>query len=597
MNVKSAQATAPATVPRLDRAKGLRLSRLNIRQKIGLGYILALGIAVGGTLMGLMIGNNYYRHIDRQRQVVQTERQLLTSLRLRLLEFNPVQEYGSLLQSQAAFKAAKLKGLKRVDRTVDLIINARFAALTSTIKLLAPTLAKYDHTFADVASRYEQLLQTALPLTADPAALTRLQKQFWQAQTAPEFDRLNQFIDELEDLIKEAENQEADAERALQQAALLRTEIILTSIMVSVLMATGLVLYTSRAIAQPVQAVTRVAQQVTQQDNFDLQVPITTGGEVGQLADAINQLIDRVKILLEQQHADAIRQVQSEKLLSLGQMVAGVAHEINNPVNFIHGNLNYTKRYCEDLLALVDAYEIKAPAAQIAALTETIELDFLRTDLPKLLHSMTIGVERMQQIALSLKNFARMEATAAHAVNIHDCLESTLLILNHALKQGITVVRHYGDLPPIAGYSGSLYQVFMNLLSNAVQALEEKSQAAGSAATGSPPQIVITTECTDQAVSIAIADNGPGISPEHQAKIFDAFFTTKAIGVGTGLGLSISWQIITEKHGGQLVCRSKLGQGTTFTITLPIGQARQVPALATTISQQSGIPDLESAPK
>ncbi len=551
-----------------------QLNALSIQKKIGLGYALALGVAVGGTLTGLAIGNAYYRAIDHHRQVVQNERQLLTKLRLTLLEFNPVQEYGSFLHSQEAFKAAKLKGLQRVDRAVDLIIAARFAALTSTITSLAPTLEKYDRTLTEVTGHYERLLQAAVPLTAKPGTFPALQQKFWAAQTAEEFERLNQFIEDLETLVQEAEDQEATAEIALQQAGRLRTQIILASMVVSVIMATGLVVYTSRAIAHPIRSVTEVAQQVTQYDNFDLKVPVISGDEVGILADAMNQLIDRVKILLEQQRLEAIRQVQSEKLSSLGQMVAGVAHEINNPVTFIQGNLSYTKTYCEDLIALLSAYEAQLPAAQIATLATAIELDFLKEDLPKLLKSMTVGADRMQQIALSLKNFARMEATTAHPVDIHECLESTLLILNHSLKQGITVVRRYGDLPEISGYSGSLYQVFMNLLNNAVQALEEKMRTEQEAEPIAPPQIVITTAGSESVVTIMIADNGAGIAPEHQAKIFDAFFTTKQIGGGTGLGLSISWQIITEKHGGQLTCTSGLGEGTTFTITLPLRQVK-----------------------
>jgi two-component system, NtrC family, sensor kinase len=548
------------------------LHALTIQQKIGLGYVLALGIAVGGTLTGLAIGNAYYREIDHHRRVVQNERQLLTKLRVTLLEFNPVQEYGSFLHHQEAFKAAKLKGLLRVDRTVDLIITAKFAALTSPVQSLAPTLEKYDRTLTEMVSYYERLLQAAVPLTAKPGTFPALQRQFWALQTAEEFERLNHFIADLEDVIKAAEAQEADAEIALQRAGSLRTQIILLSMMVSVLMATGLVLYTSRAIAQPIQLVTQVAQQVTQNDDFDLKVPVTSDNEVGILATALNQLIDRVKTLLEQQRLEAIRQVQSEKLSSLGQMVAGVAHEINNPVTFIQGNLGFTKGYCDDLLALLSAYEAQLPAAEIANMAATIDLDFLKADLPQTLQSMTVGADRMQQIALSLKNFARLEATVAHPVDLHDCLESTLLILNHALKQGITVVRHYGDLPMIAGYSGSLYQVFMNLLNNAIQALEEKKRSDKGAELTAPPEIVITTAGFAREVTIMIADNGPGIAPADQAKIFDAFFTTKQIGVGTGLGLSISWQIITEKHGGQLTCSSALGQGTTFTITLPIHQ-------------------------
>ncbi|MBW4470813.1 MAG: HAMP domain-containing histidine kinase [Stenomitos rutilans HA7619-LM2] len=287
--------------------------------------------------------------------------------------------------------------------------------------------------------------------------------------------------------------------------------------------------------------------------------------------EVINQELER--LLVEQKATTTQQLMQSEKMSSLGQMVAGVAHEINNPVNFIYGNLSHAQDYLNDVLELVNTYELAMTQPSIAVQRKAMEIDFpfLREDLPKLLQSMQIGAERVRQIVLSLRNFSRLDESDTHPVEIHDCLDSTLLILNNRIKQGITVTRNYGKLPTIEGFSGPLYQVFMNILSNAIDALNEQSQ--------STKAITITTEClnTDY-VSIRLADNGTGISLEHQAQLFEPFFTTKPIGVGTGLGLSISYQIVCEKHGGQLTCCSTPGEGTEFAIILPIKQQALVTA-------------------
>ncbi len=189
----------------------------------------------------------------------------------------------------------------------------------------------------------------------------------------------------------------------------------------------------------------------------------------------------------------------------------------------------------------------------------------MEEDLPKVLQSMKFGADRVRQIVLSLKNFSRLDEAEAHAVNLHECIESTLLILNNRIKKGITIECCYGDIPNIEGFSSSLYQVFMNIINNALDALEEQHN------TQDNPQITIATELQDKNwVVVRIADNGSGIAPETQEKIFEMFFTTKPTGVGTGMGLSISHQIVVEKHGGRLICKSEVGSGTEFTISLPV---------------------------
>ncbi|HTL88842.1 MAG TPA: ATP-binding protein [Leptolyngbya sp.] len=261
--------------------------------------------------------------------------------------------------------------------------------------------------------------------------------------------------------------------------------------------------------------------------------------------------------------------LQTEKMSSLGQLVAGVAHEINNPVNFIHANLIYVQEYAQSLLRLVKLYQTyyPNPAEEIQVEADEIDLEFLQADLGKVITSMTIGTTRICQIVLSLRNFSRIDEAEFKAVNIHEGIDSTLMLLQHRLKASsghppIEVIRDYVKLPNVECYPGRLNQVFMNILSNAIDAIE-----------GSPqPQITIQTSINDQWVKVAIADNGIGMPEEVQAKIFDPFFTTKPVGKGTGMGMSISYQIIVEQHRGKLEGLSAEGKGTEFLIQIPIRQ-------------------------
>ncbi|MBD1814099.1 PAS domain S-box protein [Microcoleus vaginatus DQ-U2] len=289
--------------------------------------------------------------------------------------------------------------------------------------------------------------------------------------------------------------------------------------------------------------------------------------QAAQLAATLNQL-----------KATNSQLVQSEKMSSLGLLLAGVAHEINNPVSFIYGNLTHLTNYTQDLFHHLELYQkhYPDPVAEIQQEREENELDFLAEDLPKILSSMSVGVERICQIVQSLRNFSRHDDSQMKPVNLHEGIDSTLLILNHRLKGNaekppIQIVKQYGELPTVECFAGPINQVFMNILSNAIDALEDaKSRQNCQKMLENPSQIRIGTEVVGNFVEIKIADNGPGITEQVKQQIFDTFFTTKPIGKGTGMGLSISYQIIVERHKGELYCTSELGKGTEFTIKIPI---------------------------
>jgi adenylate cyclase len=271
--------------------------------------------------------------------------------------------------------------------------------------------------------------------------------------------------------------------------------------------------------------------------------------------------------------------IQAEKMSALGQLVAGIAHEINNPTNFIYGNITYAQDYCQDLLDLLELYQehYPNPVPEIEELIEEIELDYLTEDLSKVLNSMKIGASRIKEIVKSLRTFSRLDEAEVKDVDIHEGIESTLMILDNRLKHKredlrIEVIKQYGKLPLVNCYAGQLNQVFMNLISNAIDSLESHLEhREQNNHTNEKSWIKITTTVTDDShIMISIADNGPGIPDSIKSRLFDPFFTTKPVGKGTGLGLSISYSIIVEKHCGQLEVNSNPGEGTEFQIHIPI---------------------------
>ncbi len=577
------------------------IRRLSIAKKIGYGYSLAIGIAVLGTTVGLVSGDYYQKKAQEQLIIADKQQRLLSDLENAVDDLRSHPQRLILVLGESIwidYETAKfLEDIKRVNATLSefesfLDIHPRnLVTDTRTLKELLNGYKTNTRFYIQlIKSLWKQIAFPSLKpkeiLAAQQQLLASIKEK--KATTiSVKFDRLSESLNRLK---VAAETQQMQATKRVEEAEVLRKKIIIVSMLLSVLIAAALALITSRAIAHPLKAVTVVAEAVTQEGNFNLQAPVITEDEVGLLATSLNQLVQWVgehtqelelarqtleqrvdertqelQAALQDLKQTQVQLIQTEKMSSLGQLVSGVAHEINNPINFIYGNLTYANEYTLQLFKLLELYQQQYPTPTnvIRDQLEVIDFDFIRADLPKVLSSMNMGTERIRKIVLSLRNFSRLDEAEMKAVDIHEGIDNTLLILNHRLKQGIEVIKKFDDLPLVPCYPAQLNQVFMNILANAIDVLLSED-------TQPTKRIVIQTQkVAHNQIWVRIWNNGSGIPVDIRDKLFDPFFTTKPVGQGTGLGLSICYQIV-EKHSGRIEVISEPGQGTEFAIALPI---------------------------
>ncbi|MBE8967374.1 HAMP domain-containing protein [Nostocales cyanobacterium LEGE 12452] len=463
-----------------------------------------------------------------------------------------------------------------------------------------------------IRRRHQFLSQLASQLTNlnyQEASLADSQQYF---RAINSFDRDIELF--LSQVIKRANQQNLLVEDELENLYQVQRIISFVVVQVIVILFVGKFLVIWRPMIKSLKKLQAGTAEIAT-GNLDYRLDIQTGDEIEDLAKSFNymslklaesretlmknteltQMNQRLELeiserkqaqselqkALQELQSTQAQLIQTEKMSSLGQLVAGVAHEINNPVNFISGNIVHASEYTEQLREVVRLYqeEFPNPGQQIQEKVEEIDLEFMLDDMPKIFNSMKMGSKRIQQIVLSLRTFSHLDEADMKEVDIHEGIDSTLLILQNRLKgkpenPKIEIVKEYGELPLVECYAGQLNQVFMNVINNAIDALDMcNAQCSRQDIESNPSKIIISTKLiSDNRVVVRIADNGPGMTQEVKNKLFDPFFTTKPVGQGTGLGLSISYQIVVQKHSGVLRCESELGKGTEFWIEIPLHQ-------------------------
>lgn len=561
-----------------------KFGALGIGQKISFGYGVAIGIAILGTATGLVLGDFLRKEAAKQEKVAQQQQLLLHNLQSAAMQARShALRLPALLGNIQGLEYEHQSFIKQTNSTQKLL--SELQSFIETNRNLLGNEAQKLETLSqryDIISKYyaliiESRLEEINAWNLKAGEIDSAQLKFLRISSGEESVLIDELTEDLNEDILKAVDREFQAHKTLENAENLRLAIIIGSILISAAIAVALAVYTSRAIARPIVEVSEVADRVATEHNFNLRAPVTSKDEVGLLATSLNYLVQRVAEYTEELKQAQSQLIQTEKMSSIGQMVAGVAHEINNPINFVRGNIEHTNNYALDLLELISLYQQQypSPSVNIQEYIEEIDLDFISKDLPESLSSLQIGTERISEIVVSMRNFSRLDESKMEAVDIVRGIDSTLVILNHRLKWGIKLFKEYGDLPLIECYPAQLNQVFMNIISNAIDAMEETKNSGIWKAT-EPPTIWIITEVkkldknsSKEYVVVRIKDNGPGISAEAQKKIFEPFFTTKSVGKGTGLGLAISYQIVA-KHNGTIEVNSEPGKGTEFVISLPL---------------------------
>ncbi len=569
---------------------------MKISTKFFTGSVVSVGlivaILVGNTVAVQQIKQTIREKSDRTTETIKVALTAENALKSEIIELKDI----VLLQSpENIITNSSIKFVDSLNQLEKLMPNAKEIAI--------------------IRRRHQFLTQLANQLTQRNINDTSVadSQQYFRAINS--FDRDIELF--LTQLIERANQQSIVVEEQLENLYQVQRIISFAVVQVIIILLVSKYLLIWRPTVKSLQNLQTGTSEIAA-GNLDYRLDIHTKDEVEDLADAFNHMAMKLaesretlmkntelthmnqrleleiserkqaqfelqKALQELQSTQA-QLIQTEKMSSLGQLVAGVAHEINNPVNFISGNITYVGEYTQQLLQLVQLYQEEFPnhKQKIQQKIDDIDLEFIIQDLPKILSSMKMGSQRIEQIVLSLRTFSHLDEADMKEVDIHEGIESTLLILQNRFKAKpehpkIEIIKEYGKLPLVECYAGQLNQVFMNVINNAIDALDMwNAQRSQQEIEDNPSQIIISTRIIDNnRVVVKIADNGPGMTQEVQQKLFDPFFTTKPVGQGTGLGLSISYQIIVQKHSGVLQCESQLGKGTEFWIEIPLHQAQK----------------------